>query len=256
MFQYDRAIADIRLALLQPDNFAPSDDYLMQQLANVCQLLHIQAANTGVGWSNRSTEITLGANEREYTIAAGQTYGKPVRLHSYDPTNARIETKKIELIDRPVMEAFRGTDSAIYYLDAETQQPKLEFLQLWGETRYLRLWWETAEIKDPNLGDKLPVNGPFHRYAVLKAAVASLGACEWSALAQGLSPADAEKVFVGRRAALEGGLLKQEAEHADAFDGWTWNNREAGTGFLPGYADDFEQFSQNSEQWIFGGGRW
>ena len=108
--------------------------------------------------------------------------------------------------------------------------------------------WQAAQVADLAL--------PAVASPAAKAAVASLGACEWSALAQGLSPADAEKVFVGRRAALEGGLLKQEAEHADAFDGWTWNNREAGTGFLPGYADDFEQFSQNSEQWIFGGGRW
>ena len=256
MFQYDRAIADIRLTLQEPDNYAPSDDFLMQKLADVCQLLHIQANNTGTGWSNRSMEITLGANETEYTIAAGQTYGKPVRLHTYDPTNARVQTCKIELVDRREMEAFRGVDAAIYYFDAETWQPKLEFLQPWPETRYLRLWWESGEIKTPNLGDRLPVNGPFHRYAVIKAAVASIGACEWSALANGLAPADAEKAFEMRRRALESRLEKQEIEFAQAFDSWIWNNREVGTGHIPGYADDFEQASQNDELWIFSGGRW
>lgn len=255
-FNYDQAIADIRLALLEPDNFAPTSDLLMQKLADVCQLLHLQVSNTAIGWSNYSTEITLGANEREYTIAAGQTYGKPVRLHSYDPTNPRIETKKIELIDRNVMEAFRGTDSAIYWFDAETRQPKLEFLQLWSEVRYLRLWWETGEIKTPNLGDTMPVNGPFHRYAVIKAAIAALGACEWSALAKGLPPAEAEKVFEARRKSLEVRLVKQELEFAATFDQWIWNNRETGTGHIPGYADDFEQFSHQPDLWIWGGGRW
>ncbi len=253
-FQYDQAISDVRLGLAEPDNFAPSDDLIMQKLADVCQLLHLQAANTRVGWSNRSTEISLGANEREYTIAAGQTYGKPVRLHSYDPYNPRIETRKIELVDRNEMEAFRGTDSAIYYFDAESRQPKLEFLQAWPEARTLRLWWESAEIKDPNAGDLLPVNGPFHRYAVIKAQLALLGACEWSALAKGLGPADAEKVFEARRRALETRLGPQALEFAAAFDGWIWNNREVGTGYIPGYGDDFEALSQQPDLWIWGGG--
>lgn len=254
-FQYDQALSDIRVALQEPDNYAPSDDLLMQKLADVCQLLHLQANNTGTGWSNRSTEITVGANEREYTIAAGQTYGKPVRLHSYDPTNPRIETIKIELIDRRDMEAYRGTDSAIYYLDSETRQPKLEFLRLWPETRYLRLWWESAEVKNPNLGDLLPVNSPFHRYAVLKAAIAAIGACEWSALAQGLAPAEAEKAFEARRLALEKRLLRQETEYAVTFDQWIWNNRETGVGWIPGYGDEFEAMSQQPDLWIWGG-RW
>lgn len=254
MFQYDRAIADIRLALQEPDGYAPSDDFLMQKLADVCQLLHIQANNTGTGWANRSTEITLGANETEYTIAAGQTYGKPVRLHTYDPANSRAITHKVELVDRREMEAFRGVDAAIYYFDAETRQPKLEFLQPWPDTRCLRLWWESGEIKTPNLGDQLPVNGPFHRYAVIKAALASIGACEWSALAKDLAPQTAEDAFESRRRALEGRLEKQEIEFAAAFDSWIWNNREVGTGYIPGYADDFEQFSQQPDLWIWGGG--
>lgn len=256
MFQYDRAIADIRLTLQEPDAFAPSDDFLMQKLADVCQLLHIQANNTGTGWSNKSTEVSLGANQIEYAISAGQTYGKPVRLHTYDPTNPRIETRKIELVDRREMEAFRGVDAAIYYLDAETRQPKLEFLQPWPQARTLRLWWESGEIKDPNLGDALPVNGPFHRYAVIKASVAAIGACEWSALAKGLAPAEAEKAFEARRRALESRLEKQEIEYAQAFDSWIWNNREVGTGHIPGYADDFEAFSQQPDLWIWGGRGW
>lgn len=255
-FNYDQAIADIRLGLLEPDNFAPSNDLIMKRLADVCQLLHLQINNTGMGWSNHSSEITLGANEREYTITRGQTYGKPVRLHTYDPTNPRIETTKIELIDRQVMEAFRGTDSAIYWFDSETGQAKLEFLRLWSQVRYLRLWWETAEIKDPNLGDLMPVNGPFHRYAVIKTEIALLGACEWSALGKGLSAAEAEKAFEARRISLEKRLVKQELEFATTFDQWIWNNREAGTGYIPGYADDFEGFSRQPDLWIWGGGRW
>lgn len=255
-FQYDQAIADIRLALQNPDNSAPTDDLIMQKLADVCQLLHVQLNNTGTGWSNRPTEISLGANEREYTLNAGQTFGKPVRLHTYDPANPRIETRKIELIDRRDMEAFRGTDSAIYYIDAETRQPKLEFLQLWPEARTLRIWWESGEIKDPNLGDLLPVNSPFHRYAVIKAAIATIGACEWAMLAQKLTPAEAEKAFEARRSALEKRLIRQETEFAEAWNSYIWNNRESGTGYIPGYADDFEQFSTNHELWIFGGGSW
>lgn len=254
MLQYDQAIAAIRLNLLYPDAFAPNDDFILQKLADSCQLLHLQLNNTATGWSQESMPLTLAPNTRDIDlIDVPPNFGKPVRLHTYDPNNPRLATSKIELIDRRDQEAYPGVDAAVYWIDSQTRQPKLEFLQQWPQQRFFKLWWETGEVGDPMLENVLPVTNPFHRYAVIKATVACVSGCEWAALGAGLAPSDAEKAFEARRKSLETRLMKQELEYSVTFDEYIWSNRESGTGTILGYAEDFEMISQQPEQWIWGG---
>lgn len=258
MLQYDQAIAAIRLNLLYPDAFAPNDDFILQKLADSCQLLHLQLNNTATGWSQEFMPLTLAPDTRDIDlIDVPPNFGKPVRLHTYEPSNPRRATSKIELIDRRDQEAYLGVDAAVYWVDSQTRQPKLEFLQQIPRQRFFKLWWETGEIGDPSLENVLPVTNPFHRYAVLKASVACIGACEWAALGTGLAPSDAEKAFEARRKSLETRLMKQELEYSETWEGYIYTNRESGVGYIGGYADDYEQMSQQPERWIWsGGGRW
>lgn len=253
---YDQIIAGVRLDLLEPDEWRPGDDFIMQKAGDVVQELLTDSANTLAEWALRKTEHTQAQGEQQLVLADAVQMGKPVRVEVFDPYNTRLRPGKVELLGVHNRDSFPGGyDAASFYRVAEDQAPVLDFLQPATQQRSIRIWWEWGELPFAAKASVLPVQHPAHRLVRVLTSLATISAAWWSALAQGLTEAQAEKAMEPRRLAITGnalngtGLAGQAAQMRQTWDNYKWANREAGEGLMIGYAEEYEQLSR-SDYWF------
>lgn len=257
-FDYDQLIAGVRLDLLEPDEWRPSDDFILQKAGDVVQALVTESANTQAEWAQRSTEATQGQNEQELILNnIGSDYGKPVRVEVFDPQRPRLRPTKVELLGIHNRDSVPSGLDAASFFRREDGTPVLRFLEPAVRQRELRIWWEWGELPGVALGSIMPVIHPLHRYTRVLTSLACVGTAWWSALAANLDEAKAEVAMQPRRAAIVGDALKgaglagQAVQMREAWSNYKWSSRQAGEGYIGGYADEFEQYSR-SDLWIWG----
>jgi hypothetical protein len=253
---YDRLIADIKLDLDHPDDNQPSDDAIMLAIADIAQLLDVKAQNTGEGWSVTYQDLTVGPNVNPAVYALQwANFGKPVRIHTIDPSNPLHWSRKIQIIDRqdienaydgpvapPGGEKHNASAVVIYW---ENGAPMAEFIPVPNQNAQYRFWFETGEIAEPAIGGGIPVQGPFHRYVRIRAALQLLGKCYWSRLlgpmAAAMDPERIMKVMSAHAERLRGDLMPTEAEFRRAYEDYIATAHQSGSGYgnpYGGWADD------------------
>jgi hypothetical protein len=252
MLNYDRLIAEVRMDLNQPDDFAPSDDLILQKAGDVAQNRHLEQQNTGVGWSIGSKDIQTQPGQPSYSIGLDSLFGKPTRVHTIDPSNRFHVSRKIDFAERQDQDVlYQGPELSIigssYHTAAcvifewQNGQARASFLPTPNGVASYRIWYETGELPEPTLGALIPVSSPFHRYLRISTSIACMGHCHWSRLlGPNAAKMEPERVMtIMERAAgrLEPGLFKQEAEFREIFEDYIQTAWQTGTGQPHGYAD-------------------
>lgn len=257
MLNFDRLVAEVRTDLAEPDINSPTDDRILQAAGDVVQLRHNEASNSGVGWSVRSRDITTQPGQPSYLMAENEVFGKPQRIHTIDPQDPFHCTRKIDIIERQDIEeryqgpiqsrlgsSFHTAAAAVVYW--EFGVPYIEFVPTPNGQATYRVWFETGEITEPNLGDNLPIAAPFHRYIRVSTALACLRYARWSRLLgdkpDKIDPISAMKIMQMQRAEIEPGLLRQELEYREAFRDYIATAWQTGTGNPSPYGGDQDDF--------------
>jgi hypothetical protein len=254
VYDFDRVITDCRaIDLDNPDFSAPNDDAIFGKATDVAQLRHNEAQNSGAGWSIRWFDLTTQPGKAEYQVAASEGFGKPVRIHTIDPTNKHHCTRKVPVIDpREVEEFYQGPAQSPVGGQNHHTAVAFQFYYKYGlpflkpeptpsDTSKYRVWQETGEIPEPALASNLPVPDAFHRYLRISTSIAIIGQCWWTRLLgdnpNAIDPEKAMRIMRERRKDLLDGLLKQEIEFARQYEDWIATSTQSGTGEPNGYGD-------------------
>ena len=257
MLYFDRLIAEVRVDLHEPDINSPTDDNILQKAGDVVQLRHNEQNNTGVGWSVRSRDITTQPGQASYVMAENEVFGKPQRIHTVDPNNQFHVTGKIPIVERQDIEqyydgsirarlgsGYHTASCAVVYWQFGV--PYVEFIPVPNGNATYRIWYETGEINEPNLGDNLPITSPFHRYVRVSTALACLAYCRWSRLLgekpDAIEPERVLKIMQAYQAQLSPGLMKQELEYRAAFRDYIATAWQTGTGEPNPYGGGLDDF--------------
>src|SRR5262245_18424165 len=100
MYDFDRVINDCRVIDLDShDITAPNDDSIFGKAIDVAQLRHNQAQNSDVASSIRWIDLKTSSGKAEYPIALGEAFGKPVRIHTVDPSDRFHCTRKVPVVN-------------------------------------------------------------------------------------------------------------------------------------------------------------
>ncbi len=257
MLNFDRLIAEVRTDLFEPDINSPTDDLILQKAGDIVQLRGNEQSNTGVGWSVRSRDITTQPGQASYLMTENQIFGKPQRIHTIKPNDPFHVSDKIPIVERQDIEQFyegpgKSRLGSNYHTAAcavvywEFNAPYIEFIPTPNGSATYRIWYETGEINEPNLGDNLPSTPPFQRYIRVSTALACLPYARWSRLLgdnpDKTDPMQAMKIMQAYQLQLQSGLMKQEVEFRKAWTDYIATGWQTGTGQpqpYGGYSDDF-----------------
>lgn len=247
MYDFDRVISDVRVIDLDhPDVTTPNDDAIFGKAADVAQLRHNQAQNSAVAWSIQWFDLKTSPGKAEYPIALGEAFGKPVRIHTLDPSDRFHCTRKVPVVNpNEVEEYYQGPaqspvggqnrhSAVVFQLYYKFGQPFMKPEPIPNDTSIYRVWFETGEIPEPALASNLPVPGAFHRYLRVSTSVAILSQCRWTRLLGdnpgAIDPERAMRIMEAQRRSLLDGLLKQEIEFRKEYEDWIATNHQSGTG--------------------------
>ena len=247
MYDFDRVITDCRVIDLDhPDATVPNDDAIFGKACDIAQLRHNQAQNSAVAWSIQSFDLKTAPGKVEYPITAGEAFGKPVRIHTVDPSDRFHCTQKIPIVEvQEIDEYYRGPaqsrvgganrhSAVAFQLYWKFGQPFLRPEPIPNDTSTYRVWYETGEIPEPALASNLPAPGAFHRYLRISTSVAIISQCYWTRLLGDdptkIEPERAIRIMRDQRRDLLDGLLKQEIEFARQYEDWIATSHQSGTG--------------------------
>ena len=249
---FDRLIGEVRTDLLNPDDYGPSDDFILQKAGDVIQNRHMEQQNTGVGWSMGSYDIRTQAGLPSYTVGLDAQFGKPVRIHTIDPSDPYHVTRKVDIVDRQQVDNYyQGSDRAFVGAEHHTAvlavvewqagQPRITFIPTPNGAASYRVWYDVGEVADPTLGAILPVSPPLHRYIRISTSSACVPAASWQRLlgsnAAKMEPERKMALMERQQGVIMGGLVRQEAQFAAAYEDYIQTSFQPGTGSPHGYAD-------------------
>lgn len=232
---YDRLIGEVRVDLDQPDPHSPTDDLIMQKAGDEAQLLMNEMGNAPPAWSQRYLDLSVSINQSQYLLSAEHAFGKPVRVHTIDPTDRYHVTRKINLCDRQnIDEFYRGQQTAVYGKHTaevmvfweEPGAHMVEVLPTPAMSCQYRIWYNLGAIDDPRRATDAPVPPEYWRYLRIKTSLSALPYCEWT-----------ERDAMARVKILGESLLKKELEYKEQWRQFILTNRVLGNTEPLGYAD-------------------
>lgn len=250
---YDDVLPQIREDCRNPEIFAPSDDLIMQRIGDIAQLLHTESQNTSVNWDLAYHDLKVKANQGEYELPVGDSYGKAVRIHTIDSGDKYHVSRKVEMAERQRIEtAYRGPQTAasgamhsaeVAVLYWKFGVPFLEIIPKPAQAATYRVWFETGEVPEPRLGDR-PIPGlpSFHRYVRVYGSALVLPYCEWTDMVEpGWTKDQKEEAFRSRRIELAAAFTPLLDRWTPAWREYIRTERQTGSGRSVGYADYYER---------------
>lgn len=194
MLNYEQFLAQVRTDLHEPNAHFPSDDLILQRLADVSQEMHLRASLVGGGATQKSSEIIVSTGD-PFSLQAVDV-GKIIRVHlSEQPSGAR-RFYKIPVINREDIGSYseRLTDEmpSACVVSIKDGQRQLEFLPAPLRTYYGKVWYEQGEVNrnKRDMVTNLPEYGFLLR---AKVSLLCLPYCDWDYLRAEEKTIDLEK---------------------------------------------------------------
>lgn len=242
----ERIIGEVRLDCNNPDAHAPSDDQIVQKIADCAQMLANELANQQPSWSLEIQLIPAGLFDKPYRLNF-PSLGKPTRLHTYDPSNPQRSNEPLTLV-RPQeltlpSNSETGERQAAFHYPLDGM-PYLQVQPPFLEPTALKLWYETGELPELTLNSNpLPVMPQFHRYLRTLVDLEVLGFCEWTRLLLGkdLEPFQRAKLFDTERARLLPVLAAKEQRERQSWNIFIATGFQDGDGGCRPYAAWMEE---------------
>lgn len=188
----------VRLRTDEPLPNHPSNRRILQAVTDATQSLYNRLENTGASWSLKADyTLTVSSNTSDYLLAIDDSYGKPIQVLTYYPSNPSHITRFVDFVEMqdlnfdwayPVnVSSWMMTDGsnctamrmAFYYKDDGSRwvrvlpQPQLSASYL--ITFSSGDWMSSAGLESS------PVLSQFHMLPEIWAAQSVLPSCQWGA---------------------------------------------------------------------------
>lgn len=223
--------SEARLRCDQPLPQSPSMRRTLLAVLDSVQNLYSRLENTGQAWSLKPDYLlNVAGQTSDFLLALDDSYGKPIQVLTYYPTNPSYVQRYVEFREFQDMNfdwGFPVNISSWMYTDGSNcTAMRMAFYYQDDGSRYVRVlpqpqlnaqylitfasgdWASTAAMESS------PVLTQFHSLVEIWAAQSMLGACRWW---------DDEQMNIKHRQELFIGLKNDEARIADEFDRYCRN---------------------------------